>query len=874
MDRVVFIQHTHWDLKWWPSGEETLANLVRVMDKVIDSLIKDRAKYFLLDGQTSVIADYLSVRRDRVDIIRRLVGEGKLEVGPWYSQTDTFLVSGESIVRNLLIGMRICRGLGGCLCVGYIPDSFGLCAQLPQILRGFGIDVVLASRGLGDEVERLGVEFKWRSPDGSEVLMIFLPTAYLNAGYLGIDYSHICRLRRYLALPLGNWAYTSEVYYKEPEPSLDKALDKVKHIVDVSRKYSRSRVHFVMNGVDRAPIQLNVLNLVKDLEKQLGISVEVTSLGRAVQEVKSRLRGKQLPVYEGEFRGSRFWPVLTGCAASRIRIKQLNFLAERLLANYLEPLSIIAYTMFRENYKHFIDDLWKKLLKIQFHDSICGTLTDEPYITDRGVLTSIVKFCGALVSHILTRLAVTMDYRPLLIVFNPLPYHVKAPVEVILYPDSRDITEKYSVMGKHFEVVEEDPVLQRYVTVLDLQPTSITMIPLTRINEDKLKQEQLYKVKVDNDIVVLENEHLVVEVNLREGGIVKLVDKETNAIYGPMLLFLDEDDNGDLYTFDGGRTRRTSKDARARLCKVYNGELIKWIKYIVPFKGVNGRQIDVEVQLRIYAGVKRLDAYISVVTRGENHRLSILFTVPFKSRNIAFTPFLAVDRPIEPPYSPNFIERADTWNFQEWIALENNGKGIVVAARGLYDYKLREGNNSTILQLTLLRSIDRLSKDNLTTRKCSAGPSFKTTESKEIGYYRYEVSIIPITKSLEDAANIAKTFLYPPIALIADGIREQGKQTSKTISLIKVQKPIELSTIKFTEKSCNDLVIRLYNPWRRETKTIVEFKDLEAIKICEAKLNEEVIECKLFSKKVELEFKPGEIKTIILREAKLKTLLI
>jgi len=866
MDRVIFIQHTHWDLKWWPSGEETLANLIKVMDKVISALQRGRARYFLLDGQSSVIEDYLNIRKNRVSIVKDLIKEGKLEVGPWYTQMDTFLVSGESIIRNLLIGMRICRGLGKCLRVGYIPDSFGLCAQLPQILRGFGIDVVLASRGLGDEVERLGVEFRWRSPDGSEVLMIFLPTAYLNAGYLGIDYSHICRLRRYLALPLGNWAYTSEVYYKEPKPSLDKALDKVKHIVDVSRKYSRSRVHFIMNGIDRAPIQLKVLDLVKDLERQLGISVEVTSLSRAVQEVKSRLRGKQLPVYEGEFRGSRFWPVLTGCAASRVKIKQLNFLAERLLANYLEPLSIIARTMFGENYKYFIDYLWRKLLRIQFHDSICGTLTDEPYITDRGMLTSIVKFCGALISHILTRLAVTMDYRPLLIVFNPLPYHVKAPVEVILYPDSRDITEKYSVMGKHLEVVEEDPVLQRYVTVLDLQPTSITMIPLTRINEDKLKQEQPYKVKVNNDIVVLENEYLVIEANLREGGVVKLIDKETNTIYGPMLLFMDEDDSGDLYTFDGGGTKRISKDIRARLCNVYDGELVKWIKYIVPFKGVDGRQIDIEVQLRIYSRVKRLDIYINVVNRSENHRLSMLFTVPFKSRNIAYTPFLAIERSIKPPYSPNFIEKVDTWNFQEWVALENNGKGIVVTARGLYDYKLREINDNTVLQLTLLRSIDRLSKDNLATRRCSAGPSFKTTESKEIGYYRYEVSIIPIAKSLEDAVHEVKTFLYPPITLVADGERSQGKQSLRTISLVEVEKPVELSTIKFTEESSNNVVVRLFNPWREKVKSIIHFNDLEATEICEAKLSEEIIECMRFSKEIELEFNPGEIITLILRD--------
>ena len=47
---------------------------------------------------------------------------------------DEFLVSGETIVRNLQRGMRRGAAFGGVMDVGYLPDMFGHVAQMPQIL--------------------------------------------------------------------------------------------------------------------------------------------------------------------------------------------------------------------------------------------------------------------------------------------------------------------------------------------------------------------------------------------------------------------------------------------------------------------------------------------------------------------------------------------------------------------------------------------------------------------------------------------------------------------------------------------------------------------------------------------------------------------
>ena len=103
---------------------------------------------------------------------------GRLLIGPWYVLPDEFLTSEEAILRNLLLGQAIARQFGRSMDVGYVPDPFGHIGQLPQILRGFGIESAMFSRGMGDEGETLGTEFRWRAPDGSEVLGLWLTEHY------------------------------------------------------------------------------------------------------------------------------------------------------------------------------------------------------------------------------------------------------------------------------------------------------------------------------------------------------------------------------------------------------------------------------------------------------------------------------------------------------------------------------------------------------------------------------------------------------------------------------------------------------------------------------------------------------------------------
>ena len=106
-----------------------------------------------------------------------MVQAGKLIIGPWYTQTDQLVISAESIVRNMLYGTRICKEFGPYMNVGYVPDSFGQAANMPQIYRSFGMNNTLFWRGVSDDQVQ-HTEYIWEGTDGSTVNVYQIPSGY------------------------------------------------------------------------------------------------------------------------------------------------------------------------------------------------------------------------------------------------------------------------------------------------------------------------------------------------------------------------------------------------------------------------------------------------------------------------------------------------------------------------------------------------------------------------------------------------------------------------------------------------------------------------------------------------------------------------
>src|SRR5699024_995753 len=94
------------------------------IDEVLEALETGIIDYYMLDGQMSIVEDYLHIHPENQERIKLLVQEGKLKIGPWYTQSDQMIIRGESLVRNLQIGIELGDRLGGADRLGYIPDAF------------------------------------------------------------------------------------------------------------------------------------------------------------------------------------------------------------------------------------------------------------------------------------------------------------------------------------------------------------------------------------------------------------------------------------------------------------------------------------------------------------------------------------------------------------------------------------------------------------------------------------------------------------------------------------------------------------------------------------------------------------------------------
>jgi hypothetical protein len=128
--RVIhLVPHTHWDREWYLPFQRFRVRLVDLVDRVLDLLEADERFAFTLDGQTATVDDYLAIRPEAEARIRRLVEQGRLAVGPWRILMDEFLISGETIVRNLFLaapGSSDERGAGTGSGLAVEGDGVGL----------------------------------------------------------------------------------------------------------------------------------------------------------------------------------------------------------------------------------------------------------------------------------------------------------------------------------------------------------------------------------------------------------------------------------------------------------------------------------------------------------------------------------------------------------------------------------------------------------------------------------------------------------------------------------------------------------------------------------------------------------------------------
>jgi mannosylglycerate hydrolase len=336
---VHIVPHTHWDREWYRSFQTFRLRLVDLLDRLIPQMESDPAyARFLLDGQLAVVDDYLAVRPEAEEPLRRLVGSGRISIGPWYTLPDEFLVSGETLVRNLQRGLRVADRFGGAMTVGYLPDMFGHVAQMPQILAGFGFEHAVVWRGVPAAIDRSG--FWWQAPDGSTVRAEYLPQGYGNGS----------------ALPDDAKAFVA-------------ALD------GFGRQWGDLLVGPLlwMNGTDHQMPQAWLGRVVAEANAlQDDLDLRIVSLPEHLATVPT----EDLTTWRGELRAGARANVLMGVTSNRVDVRQAAARAERAVERLAEPLSALFLPADRWP-AGLLDEAWRDLILNSAHDSVCACSIDE-----------------------------------------------------------------------------------------------------------------------------------------------------------------------------------------------------------------------------------------------------------------------------------------------------------------------------------------------------------------------------------------------------------------------------------------------------------------------------------------------------------------
>jgi len=767
MKKIHIVSHTHWDREWYRPYEYFRSKLVFVIDSVISILENDsRYKYFLLDGQTSPLEDYLEVKPENREKLEEFIKAGRIIVGPWYIQPDEFAPDGESLIRNLQMGIRYAKKFGEPMMVGYLPDSFGHSGQLPHILRGFGIDSAVIMRGVPTHIIKSS-EFTWEAINGDDVLAVYLPHGYSNALFMPDDFGKF-KLR------------------------LTASIQQLK-------KWASSENFLIMNGVDHQFPQAHTAEFIDLLNKSHKKDEYIHSTLQAyITDV--RKNKKELFRYKGELISPDSHRVHTSIASTRIYQKQKNRQLEALLENFVEPVSTTAWLFGADYPQSLIRQAWKYLIQNQTHDGIGGCCTDEVhkemdqrFANSQVISETIIKSYSRAIAKRISPDQLTLT------VFNNAMVSGKQLIHATVYIKN----ETFSLEDLEGNMI---PYQIQHIEEVDISQLNIWSLYMgSKQNTKKVEicfymdfdfnvGYKVFKIKENghqqnnrSEIIVngntIENKYFILQIC--ENGSINLFDKTLSHQFHNLHLFEDRGDAGDTYNYSPVEqdTVITSENVSASYMIEQNGlnqvtikiELnLNVPKNLVPddsARSIEKTTLSIISRITIYSDIKRIDFKTEINNSACDHRLRILFPTGIHTKTShAETQFGIITR-------QNKID-AGNWKKEGWkekplpiysqqkfVDINDGKKGFAVLNRGLSEYEIYD---DSIIAITLIRSIGLMGKKNLLIRPGRySGMPIPTPDAQCLGKNVFEYAILPHAGSVYESSvsNSAMVFNAPALAV-------------------------------------------------------------------------------------------------------------
>lgn len=844
--KIHVIPHSHWDREWYFTTSRSKVYLMKDLGDVLNTLENDpEFKYFMVDAQGSLLDDYIKWRPQDKERISKLVNDGRLVIGPWYTQTDQLVISGESIVRNMYYGMKRCESFGKYMNVGYVPDSFGQSGNMPQIYRQFGIEDTLFWRGVSDDMVK-HTDYNWRGDDGSVVFTTQIPFGYYIGGNIPEE-------------PEEN----EEFWQKE---CLEKAGGR-----------SATRHIYFPNGFDQAPVRTNLPQLVKERnEKDPENEYVISCIEDYIKDVKSE--NPELEEVQGELVIAKHMRIHKSIFSSRSDLKVMNTQIQNYVTNVMEPLLTISYNLGNEYPHEAVAEIWKLLFENAAHDSIGSCISDTAnedvyvrYKQARDIAVNLLELHSRLIAT-----NVKNDADMTFTAINTLPQKRKDTVIVKTYVpggkfaiiDEKGNDVDYTIIKSRdltdyvlSQTIMLDPSRKFYVpdqvleVTMAIKANDVPALGYVQYSIDTQKDSH----KETADKKVLENKYYTIEVE--ENGSLTIVDKANNVTYKNQGILVENGDDGDSFNYSPPRKDMEVFSNESKCTVKISGSDI-YDQAEIHFDMVVPADLDeraegkvsvtmlVDMTVALRKDSKVIDFNVKVDNKGLSHRLCVLFDSQIVSAfNYADQQFGLIKRPnyyekemklyMESMNNKtekkagiqelaNWANDQSTWQeppisiepTQSYVSLTDGKTGIAVIPQGVREYEVLDDSK---IRLTLFRTYGFMGKENLIYRPGRASgeriietPAAQLLKEMEFNFgftsYAGDINDSDIDTLAKQYNTNLEVYTYAEFlnGRLIFSQREIEGQNAKIHSLFETEGNLVVSAVKKAEED-DGYIIRLYN---------------------------------------------------------------
>lgn len=823
VDTIVVVPHVHWDREWYFTCQESQVLAARDFTEALDYL-EAHPDYpsYILDGQMAVVDEYCDTVPGARERIERLVREGRLHVGPWYTQTDQMIVGAESIVRNLLYGRASSERLGGTMRVGYVPDSFGHSPQMPLILNEFDIERYVFWRGQSEFCGTESNQFVWESADGSSVTAFQMPKGYATGKYL--------------------------------QTSPDALRERFSPLFALMGELASVPVAILPNGHDQMPIQTDIEEALAALRAAFPDRTFVLgSLDDAIDLLEGS--GTPLPRVRAEFLDGKRERVHRSIFSVRNDLTVRNARVESLLSRRVEPLCTLASTLGMPYPATLIEQAWKLLLENHAHDSMGGCCSDKVNAQIKARYEEAEERAG-LLAHYYER---TITEAAALPTFERLGLFNMdcGEEERLVTADVLTKADRFELVDADGDVVpydvieahEVDPgtVDRQIVAAGNYEPFLSTRVQFRRrvpaVGYEVLSVRELPGERpvapAASDVTSFETD--ACRVTLNANGTVDIATKgEGRHAYRGVLELVAEGNDGDEYDFSpvpGGAVVRSSEVARAKTSVVEHEHTVEaLISYALPVPSslegwragagaVGTVELGVEMRLVFNRASDLVDVSIDLDNKADDLRVRVLVPTGIASSvSLADTQFGQVERPVVDPglavwERDGWSERPDAiFPFLSYVALSGEGRTACVLTNGTREYEV-VGEEFDTLAVTLLSCVGTLGRSDLVRRPGRpSGISVDTPDAQCHGTTSFSLALLLADHEAAELhlprraarwltpVDAFNRFTYAPIQL-----NRPARELPARAGLLSQANPdLALSSIKRSE-SGDAVLARFYN---------------------------------------------------------------